>query len=102
MLGKPEDEPQLLRHRADDEKFSDAQTEADAKDTVDGLEGVPLAVEQLGPTIYGDEVTISGLNQLSFRVRLEEYGLTGSFWPSQCEVSLSLNTLSGGLRGSLA
>ena len=58
------DGARFLRLRAQDENPNDLRTEADAKDVVEWVQGLPIAIDQLGRIIYSDRLSISKFREI--------------------------------------
>lgn len=54
----------LLRFRAQDEKAHDLRTEADAEAIVEWVQGLPLAIDQLGRIMYCEPLSVSKFREI--------------------------------------
>lgn len=65
----------LLRHCAQDNNLDDLRTEADSMAIVEWVQGLPLAVEQLGRIIYHNHLSISRFRETHQTKRALDTGL---------------------------
>ena len=70
----------LLRLLAEDNNVGDENTEADARELVSWVQGLPMAIERMGRMIRNDELSISQFHRLypnKDRLRPRLYGVDG-------------------------
>lgn len=63
----------FLRLRAQDEKLNDLKTEADAKAIVEWVQGLPIAIDQLGRIMYHEHLSVSKFREI-YPTKSDLYG----------------------------